>query len=80
MKLSEEYTGPFCCLLFKRHLLVYVFVLVGEGKGYPLQYSGLENSRDCIVHGIAKSWTRLSTFHSCLVAAHGIFDLHRGVQ
>ena len=23
----------------------------GEGKGYPLQYSGLENSRDCIVHG-----------------------------
>ena len=27
----------------------------GEGKGYPLQYSGLENSMDCIVHGIAKS-------------------------
>ena len=24
----------------------------GEGKGYPLQYSGL--------HGLAKSWTRLS--------------------
>jgi len=22
-----------------------------EGKGYPLQYSGLENSVDCIVHG-----------------------------
>ena len=32
----------------------------GEGKGYPLQYSGLENSMDCIVHGIAKSWTQLS--------------------
>ena len=32
----------------------------GEGKGYPLQYSGLENSMDCIVHGVAKSWTRLS--------------------
>ena len=29
----------------------------GEGKGYPLQYSGLENSRDCIVHGVAKSQT-----------------------
>ena len=29
----------------------------GEGKGYPLQYSGLENSKDCIVHGVAKSWT-----------------------
>ena len=27
---------------------------LGEGKGYPLQYSGLENSMDCIVHGIAK--------------------------
>ena len=25
----------------------------GEGKGYPLQYSGLENSMDCIVHGVA---------------------------
>ena len=35
----------------------------GEGKGYPLQYSGLENSMDCIVHGVAKSWTRLSDFH-----------------
>ena len=29
----------------------------GEGKGYPLQYSGLENSMDCIVHGIAESET-----------------------
>ena len=35
----------------------------GEGKGYPLQYSGLENSMDCIVHGVAMSWTRLSDFH-----------------
>ena len=35
----------------------------GEGKGYPLQYSGLENSMDSIVHGIAKSWTRLNNFH-----------------
>ena len=26
----------------------------GEGKGYPLQYSGLENSKDCIVHGVAE--------------------------
>ena len=30
---------------------------IGEGIGYPLQYSGLENSMDCIVHGIAKSPT-----------------------
>ena len=34
----------------------------GEGKGYPLQYSGLENSMDCIVHGVAKSRTWLSDF------------------
>ena len=29
----------------------------GEGKDYPLQYSGLENSMDYIVHGVAKSRT-----------------------
>ena len=29
----------------------------GEGKGYLLQYSGLENSMDYTVHGVAKSWT-----------------------
>ena len=34
----------------------------GEGKGYPLQYSGLENSMDCIVHGVAKSQTQLRDF------------------
>ena len=34
-----------------------------EGNGYPLQYSGLENSMDCIVHGVKKSQTRLSNFH-----------------
>ena len=35
----------------------------GEGKGYPLQYSGLENSMDCIVYRVAESRTRLSDFH-----------------
>ena len=35
----------------------------GEGKGYPVQYCGLENSTDCIVHGVANSRTRLSDFH-----------------
>ena len=34
-----------------------------EGNGYPLQYSGLENSMDYVVHGVAKSQTRLSDFH-----------------
>ena len=32
----------------------------GEGTGYLLQYSGLENSTDCIVHGITKSRIQLS--------------------
>ena len=35
----------------------------GEGKGHSLQYSGLENSVDCIIHGVPKSRTRLSDFH-----------------
>ena len=30
----------------------------GEGKGYPLQYSGLENSMNSIVHGVTKSQTK----------------------
>ena len=30
----------------------------------PLQYSGLENSTDCVVQGVTKSWTWLSDFHS----------------
>ena len=41
----------------------------GEGKGYPLQYSGLENSMDCIVHGVAKSRTLLSDFDLTLLHA-----------
>ena len=36
----------------------------GEGKGYPFQYYGLENSMDCIVHGVARGQTQLSDFHS----------------
>ena len=35
----------------------------GVGKGYPLQYSGLENSMDCIDHGVTKSRTWLNNFH-----------------
>ena len=34
----------------------------GEGKGYPLQQSGPENSMNCIVRGVTKSWTGLSDF------------------
>ena len=35
----------------------------GEGKDYSLQYSSLENSIDCIVHGVTESRTQLSNFH-----------------
>ena len=35
----------------------------GERKVYPLQYSGLENSMDCVFHEVSKSQTRLSDFH-----------------
>ena len=35
----------------------------GEGNGYPLQYSGLENSMDCVNHGVSNSWRQLNDFH-----------------
>ena len=38
----------------------------GEGKGYLLQYSRLENSMDYMVHGVAKSRTQLRDFHFTL--------------
>ena len=45
----------------------------GEGKGYSLQDSGLENSMDCIAQGVAKSQTRLAfttfTISLCLLLA-----------
>ena len=45
----------------------------GEGKGYPLQDSGLENSMKCIVHGIGKSGTQLRDFHFHFLS-HIFFD------
>ena len=51
----------------------------GEGTGYPLQYSGLENS---IVHGVVKSWTRLSDSLSLSIAKkltnHYVNGFHPG--
>ena len=46
----------------------------GEGKGYPLQHSSLENSMVCIVHGVTKSRTRLSDWLSLSLIGepHGI--------
>ena len=43
---------------------------LGEGNGCPLQYSGLENPMDYIVHGVTKSQTRLSDFHFQLSLGH----------
>ena len=57
----------------------------GEGICYPLQYSGLENSTDCIVRGVTESRTRLNDSHclcilmcQVLVAACGIFTAAHG--
>ena len=52
----------------------------GEGKGYPLQYSGLENSMDCIVQGVTKSRTRLSDFHFTLPNAAPVTPLNQDVN
>ena len=46
-----------------------------EGKGYPPQYSGLEDSMDCIAHGGARSQTWLSDFHFTFLSPHGLFSL-----
>ena len=50
----------------------------GEGNSYPLQYSGLENSMECIVHRVTKSRTRLSDFHftsSLYIHLNGLITL-----
>ena len=43
----------------------------GEGKGYPLQYSGLENSTDCIVHGVTESDMTERLSLSCIGEGNG---------
>ena len=52
----------------------------GEGKGYPLQYSSLENSRDYTVHGVTKSQTWLSDFHFQGVGRRSWFILPMDAQ
>ena len=51
----------------------------GEGIGYPLQYSGLENSMDCIVHGVAKSrmdWATFTFIFMLTVGAAALINTH----
>ena len=45
----------------------------GEGKGYPLQYSGLEKSMNCIIYGVAKKWMRLSLWLSAILMSFYIW-------
>ena len=52
----------------------------GEEKGYPLQYSGLENSMVSIVHGITKSRTRLSNFHFTSMGGSQYLPLESGAK
>ena len=47
----------------------------GEGRGYPLQYSALENSMYCIVYGVAKSQTLLSDFYLLILVIVHLFSL-----
>ena len=51
----------------------------GEGNSYPLQYSDLENSMDCIVHGVTKSRIRQSDFHFRF-PLEVLLDLHVHIQ
>ena len=44
----------------------------GDGKGYPLQYSGLENSMDYTVYGVTKSQTQLSLSQTEQIEAPGL--------
>ena len=48
----------------------------GEGKGYPPQYSGLENSMDCIVDRVEKSRTGLSDYTNILTPRR-LLKVHR---
>ena len=48
------------CLLDREDPLEKGKAASPEGNGYPLQYSGLENSVDCIVHGVSKSQAQLN--------------------
>ena len=50
----------------------------GEGKDYPLQYSGLENSMDCKVHGVDEQSDM--TFYSSLLTSARISYLSEGCQ
>ena len=45
----------------------------GGGHGNPLQYPCLENSMDCIIHGVSNSWTGLNDFHFHIFIEHFLY-------
>ena len=49
----------------------------GEGKGNPLQYCGLENSMDYIVHEVAKSQIYLVTFNQPIIITSAPLQINR---
>jgi len=69
----QPYSDHMLSHIWKLYLFLFIMCLLGlipglgrspgEGKGHPLQFSGLENSMDCIVHGVAKSQTWLNDFY-----------------
>ena len=58
------------CVVCAYNIHKCLHISPGEGKNYPLQDSGLENSRDCVEHGITKSRTRLRDFDSLTHTQH----------
>ena len=52
----------------------------GEEKGYPLRYSSLENSMNCIVHGVAKSQRWLSDFHLVDESIKNVFSVFKFIK
>ena len=52
----------------------------GEEKGYPLQYSGLESSMECIVREVAKSLIPLSDFHFLELSESGNLETSLVIQ
>ena len=68
-KLNVAMVTPLCeyAITDPFQLVNYIPILLGrfagEKNGYPLQYSGLENSMGCIVHKVTKSRTQLRDFH-----------------
>ena len=63
------------CVRVCVHIDIFLLYVSSEGKGYPLQYSGLENSMGCIVQWVSKSQTDWETFTFTFIALSWSFVL-----